>query len=744
MVRVLSNSELDALAEEQGNPTVAAEQELAKGNESVLTDLAGHVRKCWVRSYQAKAPIQQKLLDNLRNFNSTYSPSKLAEIRQLEGSEVFIPMTSIKCNAATSHLNDIFFNSTGDQPFDLDSTPVPELPLSTEEQIKQDVLTEVMQIIAQYAALTGQDPIQMANRYKPEIVDRVFKKMREASAHAIDDLKRTIADQLTEGSWHEELKKVIFDLVVYDFGCLKGPIYKKEKYFKRVLDPMTGKYSNSIEEKVQPVFERRSPFNIYPAPASVSIDDDYIFDLLPMSLQDLYNCIGLPGFDEEAIRATIQDYKGGLLKEWVNFADAVVYEQTRGQSGSQYNITDFVDVLEFWGAVNGQDLLDWGMTPEDIPDPDAYYDVCVWLVGTRVLKAMLNPDPMGRKPFHIKSYVLNNDSVIGGKGLATLLEPFQQICNALARAIVNNSAISSGPIVEFNDDRLSPGYSTSIHPWKKIISTNQQMSEQPAVRFYQANPVTEQLIKVYDYFSKLADQYSIPGYAHGDIQVGGAGNTASGLQQLMNASDKVIKNVVKNVDEVIISSIELLYFYNMEFFGESMDYIGDVQIVARGSSALLRKEQEQMRRIEFLNMTNNPVDLQIMGLEGRKALLQDLASSLNLESLQKEFPIVDSIDELKQEVQVMIQQYQEQQMRMQEAQMNADAQAAALGQKQADSAEKKNQADRKYALDHLKATGKQPPKAKAPALDAAGSPQSGQDNRLVPQTAAPQQRANLQ
>lgn len=688
--------------------------------EPYLDDLAAYVRKCWERAYETKRDCQERMLNNLRNYNSEYEPYKLAEIRMLGGSEAFIPLTATKCNAAISWLNEIYFRTAGEIPWDIESTPVPELPLSVEEMARAEVMNEVMTVFVNASQVTGEDPVAMFQRFEPQIIDRIFAKKKEKSQDAIEDLKRELGDQMEEGNWYEEIRKVIQDLVVLEFGCLKGPIYRKEKYFTRVLDPATGSYSNQLTDIVKPVFERRNPFAIFPAPYTPDVNQDFIFDLVPLSLKDLYNMIGLEGFREEEIRSVIRDFNDGALKEWTGMEQSVRDELARA-STHIYEPTNTVDVLEFWGSIVGQTLMDWGMT-EGIDDPEKYYDVCVWLIDRRVIKAMLNPDPMGRKPFHIKSYVNNNDSLIGGKGLATLLESFQQICNALARAIVNNSAIASGPIVEYNEDRMPVGYDPVIYPWKTIAATNGAMGDSPAVRFYQANPITDQLIKVFDYFSKLADQYSVPGFAHGDTNVGGGGDTASGLSMLMGAADRVIKNVVKNIDEMISSSIELLYFLNMTLQETKFKYVGDVRIVARGSIALLQKEQQAVRRTDLLQITNNPVDLQIMGLPVRRQMLIDTCKAMNMEDLARKFPIVDAIDDLKMEIEQQLVKAQEAELRAQESMARQEGLRKGPG----GGAEGGG-------------NGKVPPK-KGPETDEAGNPKSGQNFREFKQDETPQMR----
>ena len=57
---------------------------------------------------------------------------------------------------------------------------------------------------------------------------------------------------------------------------------------------------------------------------------------------------------------------------------------------------------------------------------------------------------------------------------------------------------------------------------------------------------------------------------------------------------------------------------------------GDVQIMPRGALGHIIKEQISARRMEFLNVTNNPVDNELMGLEFRRDVLKETAKSLDV------------------------------------------------------------------------------------------------------------------
>jgi hypothetical protein len=73
-----------------------------------------------------------------------------------------------------------------------------------------------------------------------------------------------------------------------------------------------------------------------------------------------------------------------------------------------------------------------------------------------------------------------------------------------------------------------------------------------------------------------------------------------------------------------------LYFYNMSYSTDP-ELKGDVNIVASGAEALMAKEAAQVRRNEFLAATNNPTDMQIVGLKGRGAILRETVKTLDMD-----------------------------------------------------------------------------------------------------------------
>ncbi len=73
-----------------------------------------------------------------------------------------------------------------------------------------------------------------------------------------------------------------------------------------------------------------------------------------------------------------------------------------------------------------------------------------------------------------------------------------------------------------------------------------------------------------------------------------------------------------------------LYDHNMRY-ADDPELKGDVHIVARGASSLVNKENAALRRNEFLQVTGNPIDMQIVGIEGRAAILREAAKNLDMD-----------------------------------------------------------------------------------------------------------------
>jgi len=138
-------------------------------------------------------------------------------------------------------------------------------------------------------------------------------------------------------------------------------------------------------------------------------------------------------------------------------------------------------------------------------------------------------------------------------------------------------------------------------------------------------------MNIYDKFAQLADEHSgIPAYIHGNTDVSGAGRTSSGLSMLMGAAGKGIRQVITHIDGDIVKPIVHRQFvYNMRY-DEDESIKGDVEVIPRGATYLAVRETTDARRLEFLNATANEFDMAILGPDGRRSMLYEVAKGLKM------------------------------------------------------------------------------------------------------------------
>ena len=622
IMQVVTNSELV-----QHEKDMAAYKDQTENPELVLDNLTSYVRKQWQAAYQARSSLDQRLLSCLRQRNGVYDPTKLNMIREQGGSEVFVMLTNIKCRAAESWIHDILFQP-GEHPWNIDPTPIPDLPPHITDMIQQTVEQEAA-MASQFAAMQGQPPIQPA-----EVMDRVQKlkaelekRLEDEAQRRCDAMKTKIEDQLEQGGWEDAMREFIKDVTTYPIAILRGPVMRRKRTLTWKMQQ--GKWMPVIGSEIQVYFYRVSPFDFYPAPNARDTNCAYLFERHRLYRTDLAAMKGTPGVKDENVDKVLAEHGKNGLQQWLNIDSQ--RDELEGRPQSSLASEQTIDALEFSGKVSGAMLLDWGMTKKNIPDPSAEYEANLWLIGNYMIKAVLNDNLLDERNYHTACFEKVAGSIIG-TALPEMMSDAQDICNAAARAIVNNAGMASGPMVDVSTDRLATGEEVEdVAPWR-IYQTKSDPNgtNTPAIRFYQPSINVEPLLKIYEHFSRIADEHTgIPAYTYGTPQAGGAAGTASGLSMLMSSASRGIKLVIRSIDQPIEGSVEQTYYYNMQY-DKDETIKGDLNVYARGSSSLIAKEQRQTRLKEMLAETNNPNDMGIIGPEGRATLLREAMKALDI------------------------------------------------------------------------------------------------------------------
>ncbi len=635
LLRVVTNQELQTAEDAE----IDAERQLEESDrEEVENSLAAYVRGRMsdMRNFRNSEGISERLLAALRTYKGEYDQTTLKAIQEFGGSEVYARVTSTKCRAATALLRDVYLGA--DRPWDIEPTPHPTIPEEVDDDIQSLVNVEVATMMQ---ANVPVDPQAIADRVG------VLRKQGERAAKktAVEEAERAgerLDDILTEGGFYEAFAEFLIDLPIFPYAVIKGPVVRLKEQTKWV----NGQPERQSVPKMY--WDRVSAFDLYWSPGASRVEQADFVERIQLSRAELSQCKGLPGYNVDAINSVLTaSYTDGFHEWW----DTIDTERKMLEDRERWtrSSSNLIDTAEFTGYVSGRVLREWGKTDQEVPDELQEYFVTAWLVDRWVIKVQLNPTTSNRAPYYISSFEKIPGAMIGD-GLPDLLEDVQSICNASARALVNNASIASGPQVVINDQVLDPSETDDLYPWKRwhvnYDPTLVTGSVKP-VDFFQPNIHSLELLNIYEKWNTMGDEISsIPRYMTGNEKVGGAGRTASGLAMLMGNASKTLQNIAATVDRDIIKPL-LAELFDMVMHTQPGVFQGDELIVVKGVNHAVKREQDRMRQLEFLQLTANPMDQAIMGIPGRANILRSIASNLGLEHMRT----IPDDDELRSQMQ---------------------------------------------------------------------------------------------
>jgi len=565
---------------------------------------------------QARQDIEDEWLKDLRQFNSQYEQDVLSRIRSngASKSEVYIGLTRTKVMAAYSRLIDLLFQP-GQTPYDIQPTPMPEMP-GLAEFITEKAVREILENGGLQAA---NDPLLVAER-----MNEIKTAFIDEAKQRAERMKRIIDDQMVEGDFERHAKEAILEMCMLGTGAIKIGTVRMCRDAHWTVDPQ-GVSALVYMEKAYPEMQSVTVFDLYPDPYCTTMEDcDGIFRRHVLTKSQFRSLRDVPGFNPEVIDELLLAPGTGMYTEQQQDRD-------RRSIAGRVNTTSFTplryEVLEWWGPVDGQDLRDCGLKIKD-EDLTREFQANVWLCGSKVLKAQLNPLPKYTIPYKLVPYERSPHS-IWGTGVPRMMRDSQMTMNAGVRVFIDNMAISSGPQVEVNTDLLAAGEDpTKMYPWRVWLREGGD-AQQPMVRFYQPQNNTAVLGSVIELFRRFADETtSLPSYTHGQ-QTNSLNATATGMSMLMGAANVNLKSVVKNIDQFLIEpSVTALYDWNMEF-NDDPTIKGDLKVHARGSTALIQKEVQSQRILQFLSLVSNPILAPMVDIP---VILKDAAKSMELDA----------------------------------------------------------------------------------------------------------------
>lgn len=565
-----------------------------------------------------RRPIEERWLENLRQYHGEYSEDTLKRLKGKEASQLNINLTRPKTDAMSAKLMDLLF-PTDERNWGIKPTPVPELTQSADQAVKAEQAKQAeadaahgaaeqavdqaneagdddpaaMERANQAAAVAGQkqDEANAAKAY----ADQLRAQMDEASRRA-ELMQTEIEDQFKECHYQINQRDVIEDACRLGTGVSKGPVTGDavRRGWKQAED---GQFSLQMSSAGVPAHRWVNVWDFFPSMDVSDIrDSEGVHERHLMNKKQLRRTARLPGFDKDAIRRLLRLGPSSTVPWYMATLRNIKGEQTSDLTG------DIFQVWEYNGPMSAEDMQNIAEYQGDEEllhelqevDPLEEMNAVVWFCQGELLKFAIYPLDSGECMYSVFNLHKDEYSIFGYGVPDTIRDPVSGL-NAAVRAMMDNAAIASGPQILVKRKAVSPQDGVwRLEPnkfWDLVADDLTGQQETPFATF--DIPMRQaELANIIALCKEFIDVMSgLPEIAQGE-QGATTTQTATGMSLLMSSANIVFRRIVKNYDDDMTTpNIRRSYDYNMQFSPKD-EIKGDYTIDARGSSVLLVREMQ--------------------------------------------------------------------------------------------------------------------------------------------------------
>jgi hypothetical protein len=550
-------------------------------------------------------------------------------------SRVVINIVRPKVDQAVARMCEILF-PVDDRNWGIRPTPMPELA---------DMMGSNAQTVD---PATGQPTGFTANEEANAIM--------EAAKQAAEAMERSIDDSLTESKYNGESRKGIEDAVRLGTMVMYGP-FPARQTSKVWLPQADGTQVLQVNESIVPASMRLDPWDCFFDP---SCGNDHqagrgFFMRRMVTRKQLRQLVGLPGYDQEAIREVLRTApqklrvaEGRVIREMVN--------------------EDAYEMWTYHGEIEPEEMEMLSSRTGD-PLTDVNFGVLV-IVNDKVVGAMESWVADRTLPVDVYCWRKADDSPFG-YGLSDELEHQQRVVNSAWRQVMDNGRTSLGGQIVIKKGMIIPqNGSYEITPNKIWLAKDELDDVRAAMTVFEFNSHLQELLAIAQAAMQFADvESSMPQIMGGEQ--GSAPETVGGMVMLYNNANAVLRQRVKLYDDTVTRP-HIGRYYDWKMANDPDPKIkGDYEIDARGSTALIERDIQNQALLNLANITNNPRYIpHLREREELKAILK--AFKVNPEELLK------PEDQVKQEMEAQAQQGAPQDPRIAAAQIKAEVDMAKL------------------------------------------------------------------
>jgi hypothetical protein len=655
------------------------EQERQQRLQDAMAGALGRLQKDADERVRLRKPIEIRWIEDSRAFMGFYDTVTEQNLESNRNrSKALINLIRSKTNLWDARLGDLLFPAD-DKNYGVGPTPVPELAdqakqwaaeIEKQEQAAQQAVDEynrqqqpqpgqpdqsgqpqgqsqppqqpdqnLLDTAANTAAFAGA-AAQLAKQKAAEVraVMEVAEKRAAAMAKEIDD-------QLVECNYPKRCRDAISDGCRLGPGIIKGPLFsqKATQRWRASQAPGDGGQASNVFE-LQPVqddkpeFVRVSPWAFFPDPNATCMEEsESEFERHLPNKSQLRRMARELGFYPEAVRDLLTEELPGYASD----QNLEYLTMIRNITGEGQAIKDRFVVWEYHGPLEADEIADLleaiGQPDEanrfrDDHDPLEEIRVILYFCNGKLLK--LSPDYVldsGETLYSVWSFEKSEGSILGAIGVPRIMLDAWRALNAAWRMMLDNGGISAGPQIVIDKSKIAPENGdyklASFKVWEWISDSITEGKQAPFEVFN--IPINQEelagIIQLALQF--IEEEVALPQVAQGNGDREQGTQTLGGTAILTNAANAPLRRVVKNWDDdITVPSIRRLYDWNMQF-NPKEEIKGDMQVEARGTSALLVREIQSQH---FMNIAFNWTTHPVLGLmtkeyDAAKLALQSLS-----------------------------------------------------------------------------------------------------------------------
>ena len=468
------------------------------------------------------------------------------------------------------------------QPFTLEPSPLVELPPDVAQRLRDAVRQRLPELVQ----LAGGDQGKLMN-----IIDEFTSATRqyefEAAQRAAERMTTSVRDKLLDADFEKEFNDWLYNFVVYPLAIIKGPFYTIDS--KRKWGTFGLTFVDDMVMKVKNI----SPFDFFPAPKAKDPHTcPYVIERTRVHAGQLVDMAsGDDGYDEEAIDLALEEYDRYILPYNVGNSESPPDSDPDISDADTSKDDGYYDLLGFYGRIRGKALAMYGV---EVEDERRFYEAEVWVLGGYVIKAILNPNDKGRRPFEVKAFS-STTGEMWGKSPVEIIRDSQRQCTVSGRALARNMEFASAPIGEVTARNvLGDDDPQEIYPMM-MRAVSATTGGQTVYRFYSVPSLAGELMGVYDKFYRVGfDLLGIPPLAFGDA-TGAAtlGRTSGGVAMVMNQASKAVKQTMATVERDITKPLIQKFVDEEMIFNPDPSIRGDVEVQVNGVRSLAEKEAKE-------------------------------------------------------------------------------------------------------------------------------------------------------